>query len=206
MSVQAKLKAKSVTAKTAGKVRLIAGQWRGRVLPVVGAEGLRPTGDRVRETLFNWLQFEWEGARWLDLFAGSGALSFEALSRHASQVVMLERNPQAVVQLQQNKALLNAVNAQVIQTDSFQWLAKPPSDLATFDGVFCDPPFADERVEQLINQLVSAQLIKPNGWLYLEQPKERVLCLPDFESYRQQTTGAVSFGLWRLKSERGISE
>lgn len=196
-------KSKTSSVVTQGKVRIIAGQWRGRVLPVIQADGLRPTGDRVRETLFNWLQFEWEGARWLDVFAGSGALAFEALSRQASQVVMLERQPQAVKQLQQNKSLLKAEGAQIIQVDSFQWLAQRQSDFAPFDGVFCDPPFNDQRVEQLIDLLVSNHFIKPNGWLYLEQPKQRVLSLPHFESYRQQTTGAVTFGLWRLTSDFG---
>lgn len=199
MAASAKTKVSS--SKSGGQVRLIAGQWRGRVLPVIGAADLRPTGDRVRETLFNWLQFEWEGARWLDLFSGSGALAFEALSRQASQVVMLERNPQAVRQLQQNKTLLNAAGAQIIQTDTVKWLQQPQSHFAPFDGVFCDPPFKDECVESVINLLVSNGFLKPNAWLYLEQPRERVLSLPYFESYRQQTTGAVSFGLWRLKSE-----
>lgn len=194
-------KIKPSAAKSAGKVRLIAGQWRGRVLPVIGAEDLRPTGDRVRETLFNWLQFEWEGARWLDLFSGSGALAFEALSRQANEVVMLERHPAAVRQLQQNKSLLNAEGAQIIQGDTFGWLKEVQGQYEPFDGVFCDPPFKDERVDNLIALLVSGGFLKANGWLYLEQPKERVLSLPHFESYRQQTTGAVSFGLWRLKSE-----
>ncbi|MBP7901121.1 MAG: 16S rRNA (guanine(966)-N(2))-methyltransferase RsmD [Gammaproteobacteria bacterium] len=189
-------------AKSSGKVRLIAGQWRGRLLPVIAAEDLRPTGDRVRETLFNWLQFEWEGARWLDLFSGSGALAFEALSRYADQVVMLERHPQAVRQLQQNKSLLEANGAEIIQADTFSWLQDCPRQFDVFDGVFCDPPFSDERVEALINQLVMSGLLKPNGWLYLEQPKQRVLSLPHFECYRQQTTGAVSFGLWRLNAEK----
>jgi 16S rRNA (guanine966-N2)-methyltransferase len=193
----------SATA-TLGKVRLIAGKWRGRVLPVIRAEGLRPTGDRVRETLFNWLQFDWEGARWLDLFSGSGALAFEALSRQASEVVMLERHPQAVKQLQQNKMLLKAEGAKIIQVDTFHWLQQPQLSLAPFDGVFCDPPFNDDRVENLIQLLVSQQFLKPNAWLYLEQPKERVLSLPHFESYRQQTTGAVTFGLWRLTSDFGF--
>lgn len=194
-------KTKPSAPKSAGKVRLIAGQWRGRVLPVIGAEDLRPTGDRVRETLFNWLQFEWEGARWLDLFSGSGALAFEALSRQSSEVVMLERHPAVVRQLQQNKSLLKADGAQIIQADTFSWLETAHGRHEPFDGVFCDPPFKDERVDNLIALLVSGGFFKPNGWLYLEQPKERVLSLPHFESYRQQTTGAVSFGLWRFKSE-----
>ncbi len=196
------VKTKALATKATGKVRLIAGQWRGRQLPVIGADDLRPTGDRVRETLFNWLQFEWEGARWLDLFSGSGALAFEALSRQASEVVMLERHPAAVRQLQQNKTLLQAEGAQIIQADTFSWLENAQGQYEPFDGVFCDPPFKDERVEALLELLVSGGFIKSNGWLYLEQPKERVLSLPHFECYRQQSSGAVSFGLWRWKGER----
>ena len=181
-------------------MRLISGQWRGRTLPVVNVDDLRPTGDRVRETLFNWLQFEWNGSRWLDLFAGSGALGFEALSREAKQVVMLEQHPQAVSQLKQHKRLLNAVGAEIVQTDTLRWLPESKGQYEPFDGVFCDPPFKDERVETILALLVSSGLMKPNAWLYLEQPKERVLSLPQFEIYRQQTTGSVSFGLWRLNT------
>lgn len=181
-------------------MRLIAGQWRGRVLPVISLDDLRPTGDRVRETLFNWLQFEWAGARWLDLFSGSGALAFEALSREASEVVMLEQNAQAVHQLKQNKLLLGAEGASIVQTDTFSWLKQNQGLCEPFDGVFCDPPFKDERVENLVELLVSGGYIKPNGWLYLEQPKKRDWSFAQFERYRQQTTGAVSFGLWQLKT------
>lgn len=189
------LKRSSVPTKQ--RVRVIAGRWRGRWLPVVDADGLRPTGDRVRETLFNWLQGELPGARWLDLFAGSGALGFEALSREAHEVVMLEQNPVVVRQLKSSQQLLGAEGARIVMQDSFRWLSAPITGGMPFDGVFCDPPFADERVETLVDALIKGQWLRPHGWLYLEQPKGRVVSLPQFECYRQQSTGQVTFGLWR---------
>lgn len=183
----------------AGSVRIIAGTWRGRKLPVVLAPDLRPTGDRVRETLFNWLQFEIEGSVWCDVFAGSGALGFEALSRQAAQVVMLEQNPKVTQQLKDNARLLNATGAKVVQTDAWHWLSTQP--VIPFDGVFLDPPFKEERVLELIEMIELRNWIKPNGWLYLEQPKERVVSLASWQMHRQQTTGAVTYGLWQKKQD-----
>ena len=102
-----------------GEVRIIGGDWRGRKLPVLNAEGLRPTSDRVRETLFNWLQFEMPGAKCLDVFAGSGALSFEALSRGAKQATLLELGTANANQLKQYLQTLHISNASVEKTDSF---------------------------------------------------------------------------------------
>jgi len=183
----------------AGSVRIIAGQWRGRKLPVVLAPDLRPTGDRVRETLFNWLQFEMEGSVWCDVFAGSGALGFEALSRRATRVVMLEQNANVAQQLRDNARLLSADGADIVQTDAWHWLAHQP--VTPFDGVFLDPPFRDARVTELIETLEKRGWIKPNGWLYLEQPKERVVSLENWRVHRQQTTGAVTYGLWQRKQD-----
>lgn len=192
-------KSSSLGNKNAGAVRIIAGQWRGRKLVVADVPDLRPTADRIRETLFNWLQFEWEGSRWLDLFSGSGALAFEALSRGADQVVMIEKNATALRQLNENKKLLNATGAHIVSGDSFSWLVENQGKMLPFDGVFLDPPFRDERIELLLSQLITLGYLKPKAWLYIEQPKERMLSLAQFEPYRQQTSGAVAYGLWQVR-------
>ena len=123
---------------SSGSVRLIAGQWRGRKLPIVDVEGLRPTGDRVKETLFNWLQTQIPGARCLDLFAGSGSLGFEAASRGAAEVIMVERDPTVVGCLQASAERLSAAQVTILQTDAAAYLQTSPDP---FDIVFLDPPF-----------------------------------------------------------------
>lgn len=184
-----------------GAVRIIAGQWRGRKLKVPVVADLRPTGDRVRETLFNWLQFEWEGSRWLDVFAGSGALGFEALSRGASEVVMLETHAKAFAQLAENQALLGATGAHLVKADAWQWLRNKPE--RGFDGIFLDPPFREERLAELMALIVRQGWLLPGGWVYVEQPSGRQLALDGWEAWRQQTLGGVQFGLWRpVQGER----
>lgn len=179
-----------------GQVRIIAGQWRGRKLPVLLSQDLRPTGDRIRETLFNWLQFEWEGSYWLDAFSGSGALGFEALSRGAEQVVMLEQNRPVADQLRANAQLLNTSSARILETDTFQWLTTAP--VTPFDGIFLDPPFREETALQFLCQHIKERgWLKAQGFLYIEQPKTRQLSLEGWEQYRHQQTGDVQFGLWK---------
>ncbi len=121
-------KSKNNVTQLLGSVRIIGGQWRGRKLPVHTSDGLRPTGDRVRETLFNWLNADLYNARCLDLFAGSGALGFEALSHGASQVTMLELEPTVAKQLAANKQLLNSDNADIENIDSLKWLSQYQGD------------------------------------------------------------------------------
>lgn len=153
----------------AGFIRLIAGQWRGRKLPVRDVIGLRPTTDRVKETLFNWLAPHLAGSRCLDLFAGSGSLGFEALSRHAGHVMMVERDKGAAQQLLSNLQLLGCQQARVLQQDALQVLTGPADP---FDIVFLDPPFRQDLLPQ-----VSA-LLEERGWLadealiYLERENE----------------------------------
>ncbi|MFM5463613.1 16S rRNA (guanine(966)-N(2))-methyltransferase RsmD [Aeromonas simiae] len=152
-----------------GFVRIISGQWRGRKLPVRDVEGLRPTTDRVKETIFNWLAPHIRDTRCLDLFAGSGGLGLEALSRYASQVTMIERDRGAAQQLRANLALLGSSAAEVIETDALSWLQGPARP---FDLVFLDPPFRQELL------LSACQLLEQGGWLaegaliYLEREKE----------------------------------
>ncbi|TPW17985.1 MAG: methyltransferase, partial [Halothiobacillaceae bacterium] len=124
-------------APTRNSLRIIGGTWRSRRLEFPTVEQLRPTPDRVRETLFNWLQHRIGGARCLDLFAGSGALGFEALSRGANEVVFVEIDPAAVQALRANAQRLQADNAQIIHEEALRYLAKPADP---FDIIFLDPP------------------------------------------------------------------
>ncbi|CAH8230542.1 16S rRNA (guanine(966)-N(2))-methyltransferase RsmD [Vibrio sp. 1180_3] len=183
-----------------GFVRIISGLWRGRKLPVHDAQGLRPTTDRVKETLFNWLAQEVPGAKCLDLFAGSGGLGFEAASRQAESVTLIELNPTAFKQIQQNIAALNASNVHVVNSDALTFLQQvgTPQHI-----IFIDPPFR----QGLLNETVT--LLEQNGWLaddamiYIETEKELPLdgipnnwCL-----HREKTAGQVSYRLFERTSE-----
>ncbi len=153
-----------------GEVRIIGGQWRSRRIPVPAALGLRPTADRMRETLFNWLQFEIPKARCLDLFAGSGALGFEAASREAAQVVMIERNPQVAQHLRTQAQRLAAHHIEVIQTDALHYLQQSPD--TPFDVIFLDPPFQQNLVPQTLLALSHPGWLSPKAVIYVEQEKQ----------------------------------
>lgn len=184
-----------------GMIRIIGGDWRGRKLPVLSKDGLRPTSDRMRETLFNWLQFEIAGACCLDAFAGSGALGFEALSRGASSVVFIEKNAEVAQQLLSNCALLKTQQAQVFNIDSQAWLNQ--NEQVSFDLVFIDPPFHQCLVEPTLQALLAAGRHYP-AWLYIEQEKTLAwpeACLSQFELYREKTNSQARLGLWRFKHE-----
>ena len=152
-----------------GEVRIISGQWRGRKLPVLDVQGLRPTTDRVKETLFNWLMQDIQGRAVLDCFSGSGSLAFEALSRHANSALLLERDAKAATQLKQNLARLKCENAEVRHTDTMQWLAAPAG--MQFDLVFIDPPFRQGLALPCAHLLQNSWL-KPDALIYLETEKE----------------------------------
>lgn len=183
-----------------GFVRIISGLWRGRKLPVHDAQGLRPTTDRVKETLFNWLAQEVPGAKCLDLFAGSGGLGFEAASRQAESVTLIELNPTAFKQIQQNIAALNASNVQVVNNDALTFLQQvgTPQHI-----IFIDPPFR----QGLLNETVT--LVEQNGWLaddamiYIETEKELPLDgIPNnWRLHREKTAGQVSYRLFERTSE-----
>lgn len=180
-----------------GEVRLIGGDWRGRKLPVLTAQGLRPTSDRVRETLFNWLQFEIPGAVCLDAFAGSGALGFEALSRGAKHCVFLELAADNARQLGANAERLSTECAEVVQADTLRWLAEPAT--RAFDVVFLDPPFNQGLLQPAVDLLFNnGWLQTEQAWLYLEQ--EKSLPWPDLPPgwvcHREKTTSQVRFGLF----------
>lgn len=135
------------------QLRIIGGQWRSRRLNFPAIDGLRPTMDRVRETVFNWLRFDVEGARIVDAFAGSGALGFEALSRGAKEVIFLEKNSKAAAQLKQNLKTLDASNGQVWAGDALIWLEQNPE---SFDLVFLDPPFGKDLLQPAMDKLTLA--------------------------------------------------
>ncbi len=159
---------------SANQVRIIGGRHRGRRLRFVPAPGLRPTPDRVRETLFNWLRAELTGARCLDLFAGSGALGLEAVSRGAAYLCAVERNRKVAQCLRDNIALLREQpRAEVRQSDVVRYLRDPPT--APFDIVFVDPPFAATILPQVCALLDSAGWLTSSAVVYLEQDAHRPL-------------------------------
>ena len=146
-----------------GQVRINAGIWRSRLIKFSQVEGLRPTPDRVRQTLFNWLGQDLVGKNCLDLFAGTGVMGFEALSRNASNVVMVENSRLAITALTQNQALLKAANCQLFFGDALSFLA---DNKQLFDIVFCDPPYQKQLIDQVIPLLKSH--LTNDAFVYLE--------------------------------------
>jgi 16S rRNA (guanine966-N2)-methyltransferase len=178
-----------------GQVRIIGGRWRGRRLPVADAAGLRPTGDRVRETLFNWLAPVIAGARCLDLFAGTGALGLEALSRGAAEAWFVERDAAVAAQLAKSIRRLDSEAAHVSVSDAMRFLAGPPR---AFDVVFLDPPFEGPALANLCT-LLCAGWLAPGALIYLEMSRGESVPLlpPEWELLREQTAGRVRFALAR---------
>ncbi|MCL5669117.1 MAG: 16S rRNA (guanine(966)-N(2))-methyltransferase RsmD, partial [Gammaproteobacteria bacterium] len=162
--------------RQAQQLRIIGGTWRGRKLRFPEIETLRPTPDRVRETLFNWLAPVITGAHCLDLYAGSGALGFEALSRGASGVVLVDSDARAVAQLREHARVLQASGAEIIQADALAYLAAPP--LRAFDIVFLDPPFRQNLLAPACAALEKHGWLKSGGYVYLEAEADYVPQLP----------------------------
>ena len=152
-----------------GAVRIIAGRWRRRLLPVAAAGRLRPTPDRVRETLFSWLGAEVGGARCLDLFAGTGALGLEAASRGAKAVVMVERERGAASALEGSARALGADNVEVVCADALAW-SPPPGE--RFDIVFLDPPYSGPAPEAALARLDRLDALAARCLVYLETDRE----------------------------------
>lgn len=179
-----------------GKLRIIGGKWRSRHIVFDDAPGLRPTPARVRETLFNWLQFDVANSRCLDLFAGSGALGFEAASRGAKRVVMVENNPKTCQKLKQNCGLLASDTVDVVQND-VQLFIKNCNE--SFDLVFLDPPFAQGLLQPTCQQLAEAGLLAPYGKIYLEvERKLQLQQLPEnWQLLKHKIAGDVSFNLYQ---------
>lgn len=175
-----------------GFIRIIGGKWRGRKLPVLDHNGLRPTTDRVKETLFNWLMPIIHDASCLDCFAGSGSLGLEALSRGAKQVILIEKNRAVAQQLEKNVQLLQASNIQVSNCDTLDWLAKDADQ--QFDLVFIDPPFHQQLVGLTIQSLENNRWLNSGAHIYIETEKNGLLNnqLPsNWRLHREKTTGQV---------------
>ncbi|GAB3357810.1 16S rRNA (guanine(966)-N(2))-methyltransferase RsmD [Lysobacter tyrosinilyticus] len=189
--------------KTApGKIRIIGGRWRGTRLDVPDAPGLRPTSDRVRETLFNWLQPALPGARVLDLFAGSGALGLEALSRGAGSAVLVERDTKLAAALRTIAARLQGGEAaNVVQADALAWLRDQPD--GSFDLAFVDPPF-DANFWGSVLPVLTTKL-SANGWLYVESPHAAEAAPPpEWALHREGNTREVRYALYRRRAETAV--
>ena len=177
-----------------GHVRIIGGHWRGSKLPVADKPGLRPTSDRVRETLFNWLQPVLPGARVLDLFAGTGALGLEAASRGAAHAVLVERDPALAASLRATAQRLHANQVEVVCEDALHWLARAPSQ--RFDIVFLDPPFDAGLWQPALAAL--PPWLADEAWLYLESPRAAVPEVPaGWAAHREGSTREVRYALYR---------
>ena len=174
------------------RLRIIGGKWRGRKLDFPDVEGLRPTPDRVRETLFNWLQNDIQGARCLDLFAGSGALGLEALSRGADYALLIDDHTKVVSQLKRHLETLRATEGEIRLGDALQILATPPD--VPFDIAFLDPPFSKDLITPCVETLESCGWLSENARIYIEAESDlKSLNLPDqWEIVRQQKAGQVT--------------
>lgn len=173
------------------RVRIVGGEWRSRLLEVAAVPGLRPTPDRVRETLFNWLSQDLDGQRCLDLFAGTGILGFEAASRGAAEVVLVERDPRALDALHKAAKTLQSSQVEIVRGDAVRFAQTTPR---TFHGVFLDPPYNQGWIERVSPWL--DRLIDPQGWLYVES-ETVVERIGAWEAVRQGRAGQVHFHLMR---------
>lgn len=178
-----------------GSVRIIGGRWRGTRLPVADADGLRPTADRTRETLFNWLQPVLPGARVLDLFAGSGALGLEALSRGAREALLVERDTRQCEALRAIAGRLDGGGAAtIVQADALAFLRAPLH--GAFDVAFVDPPFSADLWNAALQQL--DPWMAGQAWLYVEAPLQRSIEPPaDWRLHREGSTRETRHALYR---------
>lgn len=178
-------------------LRIIGGKYRGRKVSIPQLDGLRPTSDRIRETLFNWLQFELPGMKVLDLFAGTGALGLESLSRDADSAVFVEPQNIAAAGLKQSLATLE-LTGNVYQLTAERYLQ---GTVTPFDLVFVDPPFSLDLWNETLSLLVERGWLKAGGLVYLESPANQTIDIPDsFETVKEKTGGRVCFRLLRLNA------
>jgi 16S rRNA (guanine966-N2)-methyltransferase len=177
----------------AGQLRIVAGIWRSRLLRIADVAGLRPTAERIRETLFNWLAPRIEGARCLDVCAGTGALGIEALSRGASEVVFVEKSTMAARVLQENLQTLGAKPQEILHQDALDYLRQRETRL--FDIVFVDPPFAADLHAELCRLLEEREWLAPDCRIYIEMDKvQSELALPSgWNVLKDKTAGNVRY-------------
>jgi 16S rRNA (guanine966-N2)-methyltransferase len=176
-----------------GRLRIVAGNWRSRLLQIADVPGLRPTSERIRETLFNWLATRIHGASCLDLCAGTGALGIEALSRGVAEVVFVERSAIAFKTLKNNIASLGATNAELLNLDARSYLGG--SSARPFDIVFLDPPFKADLYDELCRLLTEQSWLARNARIYIEMGRDQPeLCLPEgWQVLKNKTAGKVRY-------------
>lgn len=175
-------------------IRIIGGQYRGKKLHFPNVDGLRPTPDRVRETLFNWLMHSIRNARCLDAFSGSGALGFEAFSRYADKVVLIEKDPTAYTNLKKTAESFNSPKLIVTKNDATSFIAQTKEQ---FDIVFLDPPFAHPQLLECIDTLATSNVLVVEGLLYIESPQAPALNPEHWEMLKSKQAGQVFYGLYR---------
>jgi 16S rRNA (guanine966-N2)-methyltransferase len=187
-----------------GRVRIVAGKWRGRFLPVDDAPGLRPTSERIRETLFNWLAPVIEGTHCLDLFAGTGVLGLEALSRGAATATFVERSPKVAATLKRSIATLGADDAMLHVGDALAWLGQAPP--RRYDVVFLDPPYSLESLPDLCRLLAEKKWLAAGAGIYMEH--DRKVSRPDlpggFTVVREKTAGTVRYLLAETRDSNEV--
>lgn len=185
-----------IKSKYNNELRIIGGRWRGRKFRFAEVEGLRPTGDRIRETLFNWLAPELEGARCLDLFSGSGALGLEALSRGALACLLCERDPKAAALLRQNLQLLSASNGEVKEGDCLSMLGRGNSG-PLYQVAFIDPPFHLKLWQACIDALEAGGWLTDMASIYIESGLNIPYEVPtNWVLHRDKRAGQVSYRLY----------
>lgn len=175
------------------QVRIIGGKWRSRRLSFPSAPGLRPTGDRIRETLFNWLAGEVSGARCVDAFAGSGALGFEALSRGAGSVTFIDSAREVCAALSENCRLLGATGTRVVRDDFLHWLGTAPP--SAIDIIFIDPPFTEDLQAPALDTLLTSRVLAPAALVYLESPADSAYRFAGWRLLKEKTAGTVCYRL-----------
>lgn len=184
-----------MTGKARGQLRIIGGKWRSRKLAFPDQQHLRPTPDRVRETLFNWLQADIPGSSCLDCFAGSGALGFEAASRGAGEVVMVEQDRDTAAALEHNTGLLDAKNIQLVIADSMQWLKH---NTRVFDIVFLDPPYRAGLLNECCRLLEDRKILAENAKIYVEHALgDKDISVPvNWKCLKEKSAGQVVYKLF----------
>ena len=187
------------TGARANRLRIVGGLWRSRVVRFPDAAGLRPTPDRVRETLFNWLGQRLTGLACVDLFAGSGALGFEARSRGAQRVVLVERDRRVCEQLRRSaEELGGGEGIEVVNADALAWLETPGE---RYDVAFVDPPYASGLAVTALAALEPR--LKPGARVYVEAPTALAAPSPGWTRLREGSAGAVKFALYEFTGETG---
>ncbi|QCI24145.1 16S rRNA (guanine(966)-N(2))-methyltransferase RsmD [Buchnera aphidicola (Muscaphis stroyani)] len=186
-------------SKKKGKIYIISGKLKRQKISLINTPNIKPTTNRIRETLFNWLERHIKNARCLDCFSGSGALGIEAISRHAAFVTSLEINKKTAYKLTKNVKKLNISNMNVIHTDTFHWLKKRRKP---YDIIFVDPPYKKQLIKKTLNLLEDRKWLKEDSLVYIEKEKKHSLVMPkNWILYKKKNTRKIEFYLYIFKSK-----